>query len=92
MQALKKFKEVKAPVKLLKNEKWTVLHITSRMSYLISTKGRIYSYFSDRCLKFGIKCGVHTFDFTPLNPKKTPDGQDGLPVKPQKNGKVSITS
>lgn len=33
-----------------------------------------------------------TFDFTPLDPKKTPDGQDGLPVKPQKNGKVSITS
>ena len=71
MKNLKKFFEIKAPVISLPGERWTELKLNTYRKYLISTKGRIYSSFSGRCLKFKVTGGEYGFEYTP------PDGNTG---------------
>lgn len=90
---LKYFPEVKAPVKYLRGEKFTHLNINAKRKYLISTKGRIYSYYLDRILRGGIRSGVLTFEFTPADKKNIPvpyTFKDGN-MKPIINGRVAVT-
>lgn len=90
---LKKFIEIKAPVKYLRHEKFAALKINARTKYLISTMGRVYSYVSDRILKGRICSGVLTLDFTPADKNNIPvpySIKKGN-MKPQKSGKTVIT-
>jgi len=71
MLETKAFKEVNAPVKYLNGERWTELKVNARTKYLISTKGRIYSYTRDRILQGCMRNGIACLIFTPKNQKDT---------------------
>lgn len=90
---INKFTEIKAPVKYLPNEKFAELKINSKSKYLISTKGRIYSYFSNRIITGKITSGVRCFDFVATDKKNTliPYSKKVGNMKPQKNGRISVT-
>lgn len=87
---LKKFPEYQAPIKNLPGERWTILKLNTKQEYLISTKGRIYSFICDRILKGGRSCGIRTFYYYPVdgkcpypnfktgNPRKTGRGDIGF--------------
>ena len=65
----KQFAEITAPVKYLPGEVFTDLKINSKTKYLISTKGRIYSYYSDRILTGRLSSGVRVFEYSAANGK-----------------------
>lgn len=92
MPLLKPFKEETAPVKYLPGEKFTRLKINSRTPYLISTKGRIYSFYKDRILCGRLASGSRVFDYAATDDGKPPPYafKDGL-IKPDARGRVNIT-
>ena len=88
----KKFTEIKAPAKYLPGEQFTRLKVYSRYDYLISTKGRIYSYARDRFLNGTVKNGVLTFEYSPTDGKiPFRYARQEANMKPQRNGKTCIT-
>lgn len=88
---LKKFEEVKAPVKKLTDEQWTTLKINSKHRYLISTKGRVYSCYTRRIIRGKISSGVLVFEYSPADNNNPVNARTGKMRRTNKNGRLSIT-
>lgn len=66
---LKEFKEVKVPVEYLPDEKFALLDIGAKSTYLVSTMGRIYSEYFNRLLEFPENNKTWVFRFVPSIPE-----------------------
>ena len=85
-------KDIKAPVKYLQGEIFAELKIKSKSRYLISTRGRIYSYYSDRILKGALRGSVLVLHFRPDGKSiPVPYAKGGYNMQPQRNGRSVVT-
>lgn len=75
-------KYVKSPIPALKNEEWAVLKLNTNREYFISTKGRLFSTYSNRLLKLRSINGDCLFDYVETEKRNPlPSGRKELVKK-----------